>query len=84
MAIDYNYLVAANLRRCRKRAGFTQGKLAMKANISPQHLSKIERMESSPTVRTLVTLCECLGISPKELFDASDFENLMYLYETLD
>lgn len=83
MPVDYNYLVAANLRRCRKKAGLTQGMLAMKADISPQHLSKIERMEASPTVRTLVKLCECLGVSPKVLFDSTDFENLLFLYESL-
>lgn len=84
MPLDYNYLVAANLRRCRKRAGLTQGKLALMADISPQHLSKIERMESSPTIKTVVTLCECLEISPKELFDNTDLENLYYLYTDLE
>lgn len=84
MRIDYNSLVAANLRRYRKRAGLTQSKLAMEADISPQHLSKIERMDSSPTVKTLVTLCECLDISPKVLFDSTDFDGLLHLYTDLE
>lgn len=82
--VDYNSLVAANLRRYRKKAGLTQSKLAMQADISPQHLSKIERMDSSPTVKTLVALCDCLKISPKVLFDSTDLDGLMHLYADLD
>lgn len=83
MSIDYNMLIAANIRRLRRQAGLTQEQLAAKAGISTQHLSKVERNASSPTIKTVTALAESLGIEPSELFELDDPEALLYLYANL-
>lgn len=78
--VDYNRLVAANIRRQRKRAGLTQEQAAHAADLSPQHLSKIERCTCSPTVSTVVKLAACLGVEPAALFEPCDLESCVYIY----
>lgn len=78
--IDYNRIVAANIRKHRKSLRMTQESLAFAAGLSSQHLSKIERCACSPTVSTLVKLAECMGIEPAKLFEPGDIETFMYIY----
>lgn len=78
--MDYNRVVAANIRKCRRAAGLTQAALAEEVGMSPQHLSKIERCVSSPTVNTLAKIAECLNVKPGRFFDECDIESFMYLY----
>lgn len=84
MDIDYNKLVAANLRRLRNEANLTQEKLSEKSGVSSQQLSKIERGKSSPTVETLGAIAQALGVSPAAFFDKTTFEGFLYLYTSLD
>ena len=77
--MDYNEVVALNIRKYRREAGLTQAVLAERVGMSPQHLSKIERCASSPTVNTLVKIAACLGVEPARLFDEYDFDALVHM-----
>lgn len=82
--MDYNRLVAANIRRQRNLAGKTQEQVAREAGISPQHLSKVERCACSPTVNTVVKIAACLGVPPASFFKSADMDTLLYLYTELE
>ena len=82
--MDYNLLVAANIRRQRNRSGKTQEQVAHAAGISPQHLSKIERCACSPMVSTIVKIAECLEVPPARFFDAADMDTIVYIYTELE
>ena len=56
------------LRVYREKTGKNQGEIAEKAGISVSMLSQIERGVVSPSIETLVTVCEVLDIDPSELF----------------
>ncbi len=81
--IDSNVLFAANVRRERRAAGLTQEKLASKAGVSAQYISKIERNKCSPTVKTITAIAESLDVPPASLF-AVDEESVMYAYTNLE
>lgn len=50
------------LRTLRKRQGFTQEGLAADAGMSRGHVSALESGEHNPTLYTMFTLCDLLGI----------------------
>lgn len=81
--MDYNLLVAANLRRQRNILHMTLEMAARQAGISPNYLGDLEHARKSPTVRTLVKIASSYGISPAELFDPADFEAVTYLFTDL-
>ena len=53
--------LAANLVRCRKRAGLTQAEVADKINYSDKAVSKWERGEGLPDLAVLVRLADLYG-----------------------
>lgn len=55
----------------RKLDGMTQEELAEKVDISPNHLSKLERpsLAMPMSLKTLFTIADTLGIPPKRLLD---------------
>jgi transcriptional regulator with XRE-family HTH domain len=63
---------AANLRRVRQERCLSQERLAHSADLHMSHVSKIERSECEPGVRTVSKLAKALGISAAELFDGID------------
>jgi len=61
-------MLADNIKRIRKKRGFTQEKLARLANISNNTLVKIEMgMAKEPTITTIQKLADALDISIDEL-----------------
>ncbi len=66
MRIDYS-LLGKRLAGYRKQRGLTQEKLAEHTNLANNYISNIENNRSIPSLETLVTLCEALGITPNEL-----------------
>jgi transcriptional regulator with XRE-family HTH domain len=61
-------MLADNIKRIRKKNGFTQEKLARLANISNNTLVKIEMgMAKEPTITTIQKLADALDISIDEL-----------------
>lgn len=50
------------LKQLRESGGLTQEQLADRAGLHRTYISLIERNERSPTLTTLVRLCEALGV----------------------
>lgn len=61
--------VGKRLKELRKSQGLTLSQLAEKANLSISSLSQTERGIVSPTVRTIYSVCEALGVSPAWIID---------------
>ncbi|MVW72027.1 XRE family transcriptional regulator [Bordetella sp. 15P40C-2] len=60
------------LRAMRKAKGFTLQELAARTDMSIGMLSQVERGVSSPSMRSLRSLCAALGIDGATLFSNSD------------
>lgn len=67
-----NYqLIGKRLRAIRKKRGYTQEKLSEVANLSPQHLSGVERGRAPVSLSALVGLCRALDATLDEvLYDS--------------
>jgi transcriptional regulator with XRE-family HTH domain len=65
-------IFAANLRRARLAAGLSQEALAQRADLNLGHVSRIERSEREPGVRSVAKLAQALGISASVLFEGID------------
>ncbi|MFI6284247.1 helix-turn-helix domain-containing protein [Streptomyces sp. NPDC051018] len=66
--------VGARLRACRKAQGLTIEQVAAAATVTRGFLSRVERDETSPSVATLVTLCQVLSLPVGSLFEDADTE----------
>ena len=60
-------LLGEAVRNARKEAGFSQEKLAEKANLSTVFISRIERGVESPSVDNLVKIAKALGVWVRDL-----------------
>jgi len=61
-------MIGDNLRRLRKKKGISQEKLARRADISLNTLTKIESgFAKKPTIQTVVKLAKALEVSLDEL-----------------
>jgi transcriptional regulator with XRE-family HTH domain len=63
--------VGQRIREIRKAKGLTQEGLALLSGIDRGYMGHIERGEKNATLITVFTICEALGISPKDLFSGS-------------
>ncbi|MFN0116292.1 MAG: cupin domain-containing protein [Paracoccaceae bacterium] len=59
------------LRQRRKEANLTLAQVAGRAGIASGFLSEIERDQASPSVATLIRLCDVLGVSVGSLFTSN-------------
>ena len=57
-----------NLRRLRRKCGFTQAQLAEKVNVSTHHIGMIELSRNNPTLELVERIAEALNIKTYELF----------------
>jgi transcriptional regulator with XRE-family HTH domain len=62
--------IGARLRAARQRQGLTIDQVAASAEVTKGFISRIERDETSPSVATLVTICEVLSLPIGTLFEA--------------
>jgi len=60
-------LLGEAVRDARKERGFSQEKLAEKANLSTVFISRIERGVESPSVDNLQKIAKALGVRVKDL-----------------
>lgn len=60
--------IGAKLRAARKAHGYTLEQLALAAGLTKGFLSRVERDETSPSVATLITLCEVMSLDVGSLF----------------
>ncbi|MER6504751.1 helix-turn-helix domain-containing protein [Streptomyces sp. NPDC001455] len=66
--------VGARLRACRKAQGLTIEQVAAATSLTRGFISRVERDETSPSVTTLVTLCQVLSLPVGSLFEDADTE----------
>lgn len=64
--------IGLNVLHYRKEQGMTQLQLAEKANISRNHVQRIENATSSCSLDTLMDIAEALHIPLKKLFEFKD------------
>ena len=62
-------LLGQRIRRLRDAKGLTQSELAACAGLSPKHLGELERGRGNPSLKSLQSLADALGLSLGELFD---------------
>jgi transcriptional regulator with XRE-family HTH domain len=70
--MDLRSRVATNLRRIRTAKGVSQEDLAHRAKLNRNYIGMVERMENSPTVKTLEKIVDALGVDAIELFRRVD------------
>jgi len=61
-------ILASNLKENRKKRGFSQAKLAEKANITTQYIAMIEVSSKFPTPEMMDRIAKALEIEAYELF----------------
>jgi transcriptional regulator with XRE-family HTH domain len=66
--VNIRDILANNLKENRKRLGFSQSKLAEKADTSTQHIAMIEISRKFPTPEMLERIAKALEIETYELF----------------
>lgn len=66
-AIQKHRLLGEAVRATRKKAGFSQEKLADKADLSTVFISRIERGVESPSVDNLLKIAKALGVRVRDL-----------------
>jgi transcriptional regulator with XRE-family HTH domain len=66
--VNIREILANNIKKYRRKNGFSQDKLAELAGISSQYLATVETCRKFPTPEVLERLAEALGIETHELF----------------
>ena len=66
-------IFATNLKKFRKKSGFSQGKLAEKAEVSTHHIAMIETARNFPTPGLIERIAGILNIQIYEFFIEEDF-----------
>jgi len=67
-------LIGAKLRSTRHGQGLTIAQVAVATGLTKGFISRIERDETSPSVATLVTICQVLSLPIGSLFESPDNE----------
>ncbi len=62
--------IGARIRARRLAQGLTLGQVAAAAGLTEGFVSKLERDQVSPSVASLVSVCQAIGLRVGELFDA--------------
>lgn len=70
--MDWDAVLAANLRRLRKQLGKTQEQLAAEANVAARFLGGMERGEENPSLKVLVALATALNTTPAMLLTPTE------------
>ncbi|MEI9964130.1 MAG: helix-turn-helix transcriptional regulator [Caulobacteraceae bacterium] len=66
--MDWNAIVAGNVRRIRLERRLTQEQLALETGIDLTYLGGIERGRRNPSVDVVGRLAAALGVHPRDLF----------------
>ena len=72
---DLRKTLSLNIKRQRKRYGFTQEKLAEETGLSAQTINDIEGARTWVSDKTLIKLAEVLHITPAELLLQNDSQS---------
>lgn len=60
--LEINQLIGQRIRQFRKKSGLSQHELAMRCDIEPSNLCRIESGNTNLTVKTMVRICTTLNI----------------------
>jgi transcriptional regulator with XRE-family HTH domain len=70
--MDIRVVVGRNLKEYRRKAGFSQERLALECDIHRTYVSGVERGIRNPTVTVLEKLARPLGIQASRLLETDD------------
>jgi transcriptional regulator with XRE-family HTH domain len=62
-----------NLRRCRRRAGFSQEELGLRSSLHRTEIGLLERGSRVPRIDTLIKISSALAIPPSELIEGIEW-----------
>ena len=65
--LRHQKVIGEAIRRFRKRAGFSQEKLAEKADLHPVYIGELERGEESASIAALMRIAKALGVRVRDL-----------------
>ncbi len=71
---EQELFVCKRLKSEREKANLSQMELALESGVSQNMITYIENGKRTPTVTTVLKLCNALGISPAILFPAENKE----------
>ena len=77
-------LVYARLRQEREKHGLSQMELALESGVSQNMITYIETGKRTPTIKTILKLCNTMHIDPASLFPRSDDDKLTAKRTVLD
>ena len=63
-------IIAENVKSIRQAAGLTQKQLSAKALVSPAIISGIENGTGNPSILTMLSLADALGVAGSDLLSA--------------
>jgi transcriptional regulator with XRE-family HTH domain len=61
------FVIGEEIRKARKKAGLSQEELAFRSNVTRNYVSLVELNQHSPTLDTLVRICQALGVKASNL-----------------
>jgi transcriptional regulator with XRE-family HTH domain len=64
---DLERIVGGRIKELRVQKGFTQDDFAARAGLNRAHLYRVEEGRQSPTLRTLKTIADTLGVRVRDL-----------------
>jgi len=64
--------IGRHVRKTRKALGLNQSELAQEVKVTPQHISKLELEQATPSLETLLSLSRTLGVSTDYLLTGQD------------
>ncbi len=74
-----NLNIGIKVKHLRTRIGYTQEQLSEESKLSLRTIQRIEKGESIPRGDTLVKITTALGVSPDDLLEWADVEDLGYV-----
>lgn len=66
---DLTKQLGERIKKIRKAAKLTQGRLAEKTNLSVEYISRLERGVAQPSFKTLTIIAVALNVTIKDFFD---------------
>ena len=66
---DIKKKIGVRISQLRMKAGMTQAKLAEKADLSIDSISRIERGNRAPSLESLASIATALGVEPSQLLN---------------
>ncbi|WP_138752470.1 helix-turn-helix domain-containing protein [Paenibacillus sinopodophylli] len=68
-------LVGENIRQLRKKRGFSQEQLALRAHINSSYMGQVERGEKNPTIDVLSKIAEALQMPLENIVNVVSLAN---------